>query len=1032
MSRLEALFDRFRRQSDAGALAEVFDALAPDLLRLARHLVRDRAEAEDLVQATFLAAIERRASFDATRGLRPWLVGILVREAARSRRARSREPDPRRLDSRGEPAPDDALAARELSDALAAALERLSPAEREVLVPVLLDGKRAVEVARELGARPDTIHMRVHRGIARLRKLLPAGIGLGVLARLADARSLARVKGAVLEGAGVELAVAGGAAAAGSLVGGLLVKKSVLAAAVLLAAGVAWVGVTRFEHRRTPAVDARREAPALAGTEAPRPAPTDADDAPAEARLALGAAGAPSAGTTTLELVDAADEPVAGARVAFLARGGEVISATTDAAGTCVVERAGETELYVLRESALCVRVRVDLSPSRSRAVLPEAAEVSGAVRFVDRSSPEGLALVLASDRTPAEIAGASAELLAALGTDGTKRSDARATLDASGRFRFRGLPAEWSGTLRLPQTTWLCEVGPRNRASDLVLAGPARGLEIVLEYRPAVRGRLVDAASAAAIPGAVGTAVLASPAGDLMYGFAGDGLGSFRMVLEDQRAFTSLRFVGLHAADGRPYALAEPVRFARGADGGDLGDVACEPLAVRTIRLRVVDPDGRGVDGARIEAGVAPPAETDELGRAEVRFVPSGLAELRIGARGFAVGSLDLRRVGEQEEVVRLRPTNRLVARIAAAEVPRATRMRIAVVAAVPLFGPGPDHAPRQRLARMHAGNYVSGSTERGGTRFESRFEPQRGLVEIDELRTDAPFEVRLLDPFGTPIASVACPPLGATEQREVLLPLPGGLRTIAGRVVDPQGRPLARSHVLYSSDAGGFGGEVDNDGRFRLEHVVGDGFGVTVSCRRFASVTLAAERFPTVGELEVRLAGAYDVRILVVDADGAGVRGARVAVAGLGIGQDPEEVAPGEFLLRNVADQTLAIRVDVAGARYERAHPSTDPIARIELPRLGGLSASWSGVARASQDEELYLVLIPLDPGREPLREWVPWASAGEHRIEAVLPGSWTVTLVRARTGEDAPETKPTALAPARTVEVRAGEGSHVVFAP
>jgi RNA polymerase sigma factor (sigma-70 family) len=122
MDRLEPLFDRFREAGDAGALAEVFDALAPDLLRLARHLVRDRGEAEDLVQATFLAAIERRASFDASRALKPWLAGILVREAARVRRARSRELDPRRLDSRDVAAPEEALAARELSDALALAL----------------------------------------------------------------------------------------------------------------------------------------------------------------------------------------------------------------------------------------------------------------------------------------------------------------------------------------------------------------------------------------------------------------------------------------------------------------------------------------------------------------------------------------------------------------------------------------------------------------------------------------------------------------------------------------------------------------------------------------------------------------------------------------------------------------------------------------------------------------------------------------------------------------------------------------------
>ena len=89
---LETLFVRFRKRGDSEALARVFDAVAPELLRSGVHLVGDEAEAEDLVQATFLTAIERRESFDATRALRPWLVGILSNQArtliARRRRHR--------------------------------------------------------------------------------------------------------------------------------------------------------------------------------------------------------------------------------------------------------------------------------------------------------------------------------------------------------------------------------------------------------------------------------------------------------------------------------------------------------------------------------------------------------------------------------------------------------------------------------------------------------------------------------------------------------------------------------------------------------------------------------------------------------------------------------------------------------------------------------------------------------------------------------------------------------------------------------
>ena len=51
-------FARFQRTGEPQALAEVFDATAAELLRVANHLTADLHLAEDLVQASFLAAIE--------------------------------------------------------------------------------------------------------------------------------------------------------------------------------------------------------------------------------------------------------------------------------------------------------------------------------------------------------------------------------------------------------------------------------------------------------------------------------------------------------------------------------------------------------------------------------------------------------------------------------------------------------------------------------------------------------------------------------------------------------------------------------------------------------------------------------------------------------------------------------------------------------------------------------------------------------------------------------------------------------------
>ena len=64
---LESLYRSFLEEGDVDALAAVFDRVAPDLLRLARRLARDHAPAQDLVQETFLTALERPDTYDASR-----------------------------------------------------------------------------------------------------------------------------------------------------------------------------------------------------------------------------------------------------------------------------------------------------------------------------------------------------------------------------------------------------------------------------------------------------------------------------------------------------------------------------------------------------------------------------------------------------------------------------------------------------------------------------------------------------------------------------------------------------------------------------------------------------------------------------------------------------------------------------------------------------------------------------------------------------------------------------------------------------
>jgi hypothetical protein len=138
-----------------------------------------------------------------------------------------------------------------------------------------------------------------------------------------------------------------------------------------------------------------------------------------------------------------------------------------------------------------------------------------------------------------------------------------------------------------------------------------------------------------------------------------------------------------------------------------------------------------------------------------------------------------------------------------------------------------------------------------------------------------------------------------------------------------------------------------------------------------------------------------------------------------------------PGEFLLRDVAETTLALSVLVGGARYTRQHPSTEPLASFELPCHGALTVGWSGAQARRESEALYVVLRPLDAGRVLVREWVSSQPAGEHQFESVLPGAWTVTLESAPLRGDVAESEYAAVIAPRTIEVRAGATTRVDLA-
>ena len=142
----------------------LFAAHWPRAHRAAYLVLHDAALAEDIAQESFLAAIRSLDRFDRRRPFGPWLHRIVVNRAIDAARARSlrgeTELTEHATDAEEHEPPD-----RELL----AALARLPPDQRAVIVLRHLLGYTPGEIARTLDLPRGTVNSRLRRGLDTMR-----------------------------------------------------------------------------------------------------------------------------------------------------------------------------------------------------------------------------------------------------------------------------------------------------------------------------------------------------------------------------------------------------------------------------------------------------------------------------------------------------------------------------------------------------------------------------------------------------------------------------------------------------------------------------------------------------------------------------------------------------------------------------------------------------------------------------------------------------------------------------------------------
>jgi RNA polymerase sigma-70 factor (ECF subfamily) len=804
--------------------------------RLARTLARDEAAADDLVQETYAAALAHPPK--PGKPLRPWLATILrnaFRKRIRTETRRSQREQAANTE-RLAPSAEELVARAQLQRLLARLVLELEEPYRETVLLRYYEGHSSADIARQLGIPDGTVRTRLKHARDRLRARLDQETGSRrrwqlAFAPFASPRRLPFWKGALAFVArapwSVPLFIALGVVAVlvglrfSSLLGGRprvedSPRRSRFGSKQALPMGPpsalpGWFGrkdlplrriagrvtfagqpvegatvhldseLTQFGPMDPPVLrtDAQGRfdfgllrpstyfVSASEGGRAPDQVSVDLTDPqlrppPEQVVLRLEKCDATVFGTVR----DAGGGVVAGARVkVFPGLAAAVLSDAKGAYRLCVPMGADHLIVSADGYGSVATALYAFGSVRRDIALLPEAI-ILGRVIRADDGSP---------------VAGA--RIFVGAMDDGQWLTEPRATLaDAQGRFQVTGVMA---GPHRIGVFAEdLVQVAPIN----LTLDAGQTSLELTLKVSPAtkVRGIVVARDTGQPVPNVVARAMSRSdPSGDM---HRADGNGSF--VLRLPRGSFDL---GVDS-----FAVITPKTLA--IDDVAVLDLRVEVQPLTTIRGRVTR-HGRPVPGAFVHIerlGARQIVRTDDDGRYEGSGLLAGPWTLwatspRDDAWGVPPKPLVVRPHGIQDDF----------------DIDLDFAAGISGTVVDEYDHPVPDVAVEYTL--VGAMDWAIGWTNADGA---FRVTQLRGGGDYRPVIRRASLERAPFTPAdGGPLFPVVHLADGETKAQGVALRVRLGRLTIAGRVVDPSGAPIADARVLAARQTAGSAAQFHRD---------------------------------------------------------------------------------------------------------------------------------------------------------------------------------------------------------------------------
>jgi RNA polymerase sigma-70 factor (ECF subfamily) len=156
------------------------------LFRVARGIIGNDTEAEDIVQETYLSAYQHLGDFAGRSSFSTWLTKIAVHEAAARRRKQHRiwyvdsnksEMGEMTANSGNHDSPEDNASGTELRGVLTAAIDALPPDLRIIFTLRMVEQLSTEQTAECLDLSPANVKTRLHRARLHLRSWIDDRIG---------------------------------------------------------------------------------------------------------------------------------------------------------------------------------------------------------------------------------------------------------------------------------------------------------------------------------------------------------------------------------------------------------------------------------------------------------------------------------------------------------------------------------------------------------------------------------------------------------------------------------------------------------------------------------------------------------------------------------------------------------------------------------------------------------------------------------------------------------------------------------------